>query len=307
MDRTNKLSSFLTEDVAYLLGLIIGRGTIIKSTELNKLVIDFPFKNLEAVSPIDQSKRYDTQIYLPNSLDKIIERVKRLGLDTNKINDEDNRGVSIVVVWRKTDLTWQLLSYLLNGDFSDYHSFRIPKAIFQADKEKQKEFLRGYFDVTGYVRVSNAQFGKQDQQRIYLEVDHRNWFLVLDLYKLFEIIEIPIESVDFGHPNFRDPNFTKPSGFWAKEHQVKIFANQFLPIGSYLKHKQEVLVDLAKMNKSNIGCFNVEKKYRIKQKMQNPEEKSERLPEFLRGKHFNHYTELLVELENNDIIKAYEE
>ena len=51
------------------------------------------------------------------------------------------------------------------------------KAIFQADKEKQKEFLRGYFDVTGYVRASNSQFGKEDQQRIYLEVDHRNWFL----------------------------------------------------------------------------------------------------------------------------------
>ena len=105
MDITNKLSSFLSEDVAYFLGLIVGRGTIIKSAELNKLVVDFPFKNLEAVSPIDASKKFDTQIYLSNSLDRIVERLKRLGLDVSKFNDEDNRGVSLVVVWRNTDLT----------------------------------------------------------------------------------------------------------------------------------------------------------------------------------------------------------
>ena len=305
MDVTNKLSSFLSEDVAYFLGLIIGRGTIIKTKELNRLVVDFPFKNLSAVSPIDQTKRFDTQIYLSNSLDKIVERIKRLGLDVSKLSDEDNRHVSIVVVWRNTDLTWQLLSYLLNGDFNDYHSFRIPKAIFQADKEKQKEFLRGYFDVTGYVRPTNAQFGKNDKQRIYLEVDHRNWFLVLDLYNLFEIVGIPVESIDFGHPNFRDPSFKKPAGSWAKEHQVKIFANQFLPIGSYLKHKQEVLTDLAKMNKAGVGNNSGKKKFRIREKAQNPEENSEKLPDFLRGKHFNHYSKLLIALKENDNIKAY--
>lgn len=306
MDRTDKLSSFINEDVAYFLGLIVGRGTIVKSKEINKLLIDFPFKNLEAVSPLDPNKKFDTQIYLSNSVDKIVERIKKLGLDVSKFNDEDNRGVSLVVSWRNTDLTWQLLSYLLNGDFSDYHSFRIPKAIYQADKEKQKEFLRGYFDVTGYVRSSNAQFGKSNQQRIYLEVDHRNWFLVLDLYKLFEKVGIPFESIDFGHPNFRDPNFKKASGFWAKEHQVKIFANQFLSIGSYLKHKQAVLTDLASMNRSGLGDNAKEKEFRVTEKAANPEESSEKLPIFLRNKHFNHYSEMLVVLENNDNIKAYE-
>lgn len=306
MDITNKLSSFLSEDVAYILGLIVGRGTIIKSAELNKLVIDFPFKNLEAVSPIDPNKKFDTQLYLSNSLDSIVERFRRIGLDVSKFSDDDNRGVSLLVVWRNTDLTWQLLAYLLNGDFSDYHSFRVPKAIFQADKEKQKEFLRGYFDVTGYVRASNAQFGREDQQRVYLEVDHQNWFLTLDLYKLFEKIGIFVESIDFGHPNFRDPDFKKAAGFWAKEHQVKIFANQFLPIGSYLKHKQAVLIDLARMNKEGLGDNASEKVFRVRVKSQNSEENSERLPGFLRQKHFNHYSELLLTLEEFDTIKAYE-
>ena len=238
-------------------------------------------------------------------MDKIVERIKRLGLDVSKFNDENNRGVSLVVVWRNTDLTWQFLSYLLNSDFSDYHSFRIPKAIFQADKEKQKEFLRGYFDVTGYVRASNAQFGREDQQRIYLEVDHRNWFLVLDLYKLFEIVGIPIESIDFDTQIFVILTSKKRLDLGQRT-SSKIFANQFLPVGSYLKHKQEVLTDLAKMNKSGIGDNSSEKKFRIREKAQNTEENSEKLPAFLKGKHFNHYSELVAVLEENDNIKAYE-
>jgi len=303
MDKTNKLSSFLNEDTAYFIGLIIGRGIITMSIDKLGLVIGFPFKNLEAISP---NKKFNTQMYLANSLDKVVDRLKNLGLDVRKNNNEDNKGVDLIIRWQTTDLIWQLLVYLLNGDFTDYHSFRIPKAVFQADKEKQREFLRGYFDVTGHVRCSNAQFGKEDQQRVYLEVDHRNWFLVLDLCKLLEKVGIPIESIDFGHPNFRDPNFKKEKGFWAKEHQLKIFANQFLPIGSYLKHKQEVLADLANMNKEGLGNQKKRKKFRKKEKPQHPEEFSEKLPVFLRGIHFNHYSELLTALDNNDNIRAYE-
>ena len=120
MDITNKLSSFLSEDVAYFLGLIVGRGTIIKSVELSKLVIDFPFKNLEAVSPIDPTKKFDTQIYLSNSLDRIVERLKRLGLDVSKFNDEDNRGVSLVAVWRNKNQGFTLQSTAAASDFSAY-------------------------------------------------------------------------------------------------------------------------------------------------------------------------------------------
>jgi len=295
MDKTNKLSSFLTEDIAYFLGLVVGRGVIIKGNETNKLIIEFPFKNLEAQSP---AKKYDTQMYLSNSLDKITLRLKKLGLNVEKINDSDNKIVSLCVAWHDENIAWQLLNYLLNEEHTDYHSFRIPRAIFEADKEKQKEFLRGYFDVTGYIRTSNARFGKEDQQRIYLEVDHRNWFLVLDLSRLFEAVNVPIESIDFGHPNFRDPEFKKSAGFWAKEHQIKIFANQFLPIGSYLTHKDEVLKELSLLNDTNLG--EGEKNIRVKEKPNNSEEKSDKLPEFLRGKHFNHYTELLDYLVNID-------
>lgn len=297
MDKTNKLSTFLTEDIAYFLGLVVGRGIIIKGPEINKLIIEFPFKNLEAQGI---TKRYDTQMHLSKSLDKIVNRLRKLGFNIRKESDAENKTVSLIIEWYCEDISWQLLNYLLDREHTDYHSFRIPRSLFDADREKQKEFLRGYFDVTGYIRTSNARFGQKNQQRVYLEVDHKNWFLVLDLYHLFYKVGVPIESIDFGHPNFRDPEFKKPAGFWAKEHQIKIFANRFLPIGSYLTHKEEVLKELAAINRSDLG--EGEKTIRVREKPKNPEENSEKLPEFLRGKHFNHYTELLTYLASTDKI-----
>jgi hypothetical protein len=295
MDKTNKLSAFLSEDMAYFLGLVVGRGTIFRGSEVNRLIIEFPFKNLEAQGI---TKKYDTQMYLSGSLDRIVNRLKKLGLNVRKESDIDNKTVSLIIEWHGEDIAWRLLNYLLNEEHTDYHSFRIPKAIFEADKEKQKEFLRGYFDVTGHIRASNARFGQKDQQRVYLEVDHRNWFLVLDLYRLLTAVGIFIESIDFGHPNFRDPEHKKQSGFWAKEHQIKIFANHFLPIGSYLTHKEEILKELAALNNPKLGTG--KKIVKIKKKPMNPEENSEKLPEFLRGKHFDHYTQLLKYLDSLD-------
>ncbi|MCK9265542.1 hypothetical protein M0P98_01450 [bacterium] len=104
----------------------------------------------------------------------------------------------------------------MNDEFTDFHSFRIPRTIFEADKEIQKEFLRRYFDTTGHIRKSNAAFGKEDQHRIYLEADQRNWLLIADLAKLLYNIEMPIHTIDFGHPNFRDPEQKKQRVFGRK-------------------------------------------------------------------------------------------
>ena len=38
---------------------------------------------------------------------------------------------------------------------------------------------------------------------------------------------------------------------------------------------------------------NNERTFRVREKPTNPEEDSEKLPEFLKGKHFNHWKELL--------------
>jgi hypothetical protein len=281
MDITNKISNFITEDIAYFLGLVVGRGIFIKGTENIKLMIEFPFKNLEAVGI---TSKYNVPLYLSNSVDKIVSRLKKLGLDIEKNTSLENKIVSLIIKWQDSDISFQFLHFLLNGDRTDYHSFRIPQAIYESDKEKQKEFLRGYFDVTGHIRLSNRDQG--GQHRIYLEVDHKNWLLVADLFILLEKhLGIPIQTINFGHPNFRG------KVGWAKEHQIKIFVNQFLSIGSYIAHKDRVIKELAKQNRPNIGDNKQEP--RIKIKPTTPEEISPKLPAYLRGKHFNHSSELL--------------
>jgi len=303
MDTTNKLSTFINEDIAYFLGLVIGRGVIIRNNDSSKLTIDFPYKNLITQSPIDENKKYDTHLHISNSVDGIVSRLRNLGLRVDK-QSEENKCITLVIEFKNNDLSFQFIKYLINGDHIDYHSFRIPKAIFLSDKEIKKEFIRGYFDVTGHIRKSNCAYGQNNQNRVYLEVDHRNWYLVLDLVKLLNKISIPIQSIDFGHPNFRDPDSVKKSGFWAKEHQVKIYANQFIKIGSYIKHKQETLKEFAGLNRQNIG--NEIGNYRITAKPEHPEENSDKLPSYIKGFHFDHYSQLLKRLERADDIKNYE-
>ena len=60
------------------------------------------------------------------------------------------------------------------------------------------------------------------------------------------------------------------------------------------------------MNKDGLGKVVGERKFKKKIKPKNPEENSNKLPEFLKGKHIDHYMELLEELEKEDDIRAYE-
>ena len=299
MDKTNKISDFLNEDIAYFLGLIVGKGVFIREGQTRRLVIAFPYKSLIAEG---YDKSYNKPLELSSSIDVIVNRMRNYGFDVAKDNTNQN-DVTLIITWHREDLSWQILEYLLNDEFIDFHSFRIPVAIFEADKEIQKEFLRGYFDTTGHIRKSNAAFGKEDQHRIYLEVDQRNWLLITDLVKILQNLGIPIQTIDFGHPNFRDPEFKKKEGFWAKEHQIKIYANQFLGIGSYLNYKNEVLKELAGKNALRLGESGTGAPKRTKSKSNNIEENSTRLPEFLRGKHFDGWRELLdylISIEEND-------
>ena len=251
MDKTNKISDFINMDIAYILGLIVGRGKISHSNNSSVLLLEFGFTKLQVVG--FDNNPIDTKNSIVESMDAIIKRFHLLGVQAVKNSGEGSQNPSLIITFNINDVLFKLLSHLVNKENSDFHSFRIPKAIFQANIEQQKEFLRGYFDITGQVRKSNASFGNENAQRIYLEVDNRNWFLVLDLYKLIINVGVPIQSIDFGHPNFRDKNNKKGGDFLAKEHQIKIYANQFLPIGSYLKHKRTILEELASKNDKNLG------------------------------------------------------
>jgi hypothetical protein len=125
--------------------------------------------------------------------------------------------------------------------------------------------------------------------------------MVIDIANMLKSLDIPVQTIDFGHPNFRDSNLKmynngKP-GYWKKEHQVKIWANEFLPIGFHIKHKQSALENysaelLDYMDSEKTHQFYWEKPVRIKSKPIHPCENDPSLPYSIQGKHFDSWTQL---------------
>ena len=176
--------------------------------------------------------------------------------------------------------------------------------LFNMATDEKKELLRGIADVTGYIRKSNIAYGQEGWHRVYIEIPG-NWQFVIDIANMLKTLDIPVQTIDFGHPNFRDSNLTKYNegkpNYWKKEHQVKIWANEFLPIGFNIVHKQraleryaEELLDYLDVNKTH--QFYWEKSVRMRLKPSHPMENDSSLPEKIRGKHFNSWTQLAEEL-----------
>ncbi len=65
------MSLFLDPDMAYLLGLIVGRGTIREVSGKRQLIIEYPFRNLIAKGI---SKSFDAKDKILLSLDETINR-----------------------------------------------------------------------------------------------------------------------------------------------------------------------------------------------------------------------------------------
>lgn len=165
---------------------------------------------------------------------------------------------------------------------------------------KKKALLKGIADVTGYIRKSNIAYGQDGAHRVYIEIPG-NWYMVIDIANMLKEVDVPVQTIDFGHPNFRDGELKKYNQgmpyFWKKEHQVKIFANEFLPIGFNIKHKQEALekyseellefVDPAKTHK-----YYWEKSIKRRNRPVHPHENDACLPIEIRGKHFDSWTDL---------------
>ena len=41
--------------------------------------------------------------------------------------------------------------------------------------------------------------------RVYIEIPG-NWQFVIDVANMLKSLDIPVQTIDFGHPNFRDSN-----------------------------------------------------------------------------------------------------
>lgn len=286
--------------MAYLLGMILGNGEIQRYSNETTITIEIPHKNL-----IDD-QGLETSIYVNSSLVDIRNTIEPLIGHVMPITSMDT-FTRISFCKNNQDYTMREILRLIGSGVHHSNMVMHPE-LFQMTTDQKKELLRGIADVTGYIRKSNIAFGQAGAHRVYIEVPG-NWQMVIDIANMLKSLDIPVQTIDFGHPNFRDSNLKmyndgKPN-YWKKEHQLKIWANEFLPIGFNILHKRRALEayaeeQIAYGKDKNSHKFYWEKTTRRKIKPIHPRECDESLPAAIRGKHFNSWTELASELGYHD-------
>jgi hypothetical protein len=293
------MSTFLDPDMAYLLGLIVGRGTIRETSGMRQLIIEYPFRSLVATGI---KKSFDTKDKISLSLDETINRLGELIEATPKKVVSAN-SVSIILESTKNSLLWRNINKLLKGKTS-FREMEVPEIIFDAEEEIKKEFLRGIADVTGSIGTGGRD--QAGRHRVYISILNENWKLPIRICKLLQEkpLEIPVNTIDWGHPNIRNGHAKEYNEgreqAWAREHQLKVYAECFEPVGFRIIHKNEILKELAQSNRENFPerkaspCIPHKKKQ--KQRIVHPEENSEKLPAELRGKHCDSYWQVCLEL-----------
>ena len=279
-------------EMAYLVGLILGNGEIQQDPINTTITIDLPHKNLYT------EDKKDIAIYIMASVVDIRSIIEPL-IGHKLVVTQSKHSTKLTFVKDNNEYVIREIIRLIGTGY--HHStMRMNQDLFNISRDQKKSLLRGIADATGYIRRSNIAYGNVWEHRVYIEIPG-NWYMVIDIANMLRDVDIPVQTIDFGHPNMRDGKLTKfnrgNKNFWKKEHQLKVYANEFVPIGFNVKHKQEALIKFSEellqhMDSNKTHKFYWEKSSKKKTKPVHPGENDEYLPFELRGKHFNSWIEL---------------
>lgn len=304
-------------ELAYLLGMIAGKGAIIRGDSNTDIIIEVPHKNLAI-------EGMDAKLSVKASLDDIRNSFEPL-IGT-RISSTQTKNKTVIKFSKNNE---DFLIREISRHFerlTSYKDFRIPVEIFTSPIDIKKEFMIGLADVTAHIRSSNIAYSVPYNHRVYVEMPV-NWFLVVDIGNLLYELDVPIHQINWGHPNMRDPQLkdynSGKQNAWFREHQIKIFADEFVKVGFRIVHKMEALKTLADLNRRKWNEYlkmkinNTRSQKRIekftkmldkielvhhkyywetreinKPKPIHPMENSDKIPQEIRGKHFNSWKEI---------------
>lgn len=313
----------LTKEECYLLGLICGRGHIFSKDK--KIIIEFAHKNKIAYGiayckscgglATAQSIRDDEEKELicklcngkvPFSVKKVYEQRNSTTLSLKEIiipflSKEFNISYDIigndhmtllVLDFKKEDVKFRRILEMMNYK-TGFDSFIIPaQEISKADKSSKTEFVNGLMDTAGFFNQGSwmPRSGENGYgvMRGYFQIV-RNWKMPINICDfLAKNFSLTIQTIDWGHPNMRDQ---AKIFAWAREHQVKFFPEDYGLFSPKVKHKKKMFSELINHNKKI--KFNKKEIFGISPindgqiKPYHPEENSSKLPEEIRGKHFD--------------------
>lgn len=291
----------MNNEMAYLLGMITGNGEIQRGVNETTVVIEIPHKKLET------EFQKDVAIYVKASITDIRQVLEPLLGTSLMFNQSANVSYLSFSKSNEDYLMREILRYI--GRTTSHENIRISPEVFSFTEDERRQFIKGFADVTGYIRKSNYFFEKE-MHRVYFEIP-QNWELVTDFCNLLKSVDIPVQNIDWGHPNMRDGNLKKYNegkpNFWKKEHQVKVWANEYEPIGFAVIHKNEALDTFANeqimfIEQQNKRVSDVTHRYyweltgNKKAKPAHPSENDEFIPEEIRGHHYDSWKEIAYDL-----------
>jgi len=311
-----------SQDLCYFLGLITGRGRLYEDENNCRVIIEFAHKNeiqtgipfcpnCNSITSNDKCKKCNKKI-TPKYKIKFDQR--------DEVLKSINEVVSPLIrkiVGKVPEITGTSVYTYLSVDFNEnkdlfkwiaeqfkpynsFHKFEIPKIIHSFDKEYKIEYMKGIADTAGFPVWGN--WHQSGLARTYIQIINANWKLPVQICNLLQDeLDIPIQTIDWGHPNIRDGNMIeykegKESAAF-REHQVKIFADDFKIISHKFNHKKQLFDELAKHNESIGGSKQslcdppkpiMDNQFRVKHDAEN----SVKIPNELRGNHFDAFWQI---------------
>lgn len=285
----------MNTQMAYLIGMILGNGEIARRQRETDVTIEIPYKKM-----IDDEGK-DVSIYVKASLIDIRNIIEPL-LGRDLVISQTPTSTKMTFTKGNEDYTMREIMRFIGGGVH-HKTMCMSEELFSITQDEKKSLLRGIADVTGHIRRSNHYFDKQEH-RVYIEIPG-NWQMVIDICNMLKDIDVPVMTIDFGHPNFRDGNMAKYNkgqpDFWKKEHQIKIWANEFLPVGFNIEHKQRALEKYAQelleiRDPSSTHKFYWEGRIVRNPRPIHPGENDPILPAAIRGKHYESWKDLARDL-----------
>lgn len=281
-----RLDDYIDGDVAYLAGLIVARGTILDSSGVRQLIIEFPHSSLEAQGI---SSTYDQETSIRLGLADIRERLLDL-LDTDISIVRRAGGVDFVIRFMRNSMIWRNI-LLLTENATSFPYFRVPQVLFDPGlpRDLKREFIRGYADVAGNIRHANRYTDGRHRVRLDVLNYPTNWEVSVQLCTLMqEHLDVPVQLITWGHPNL---------GRGFREHQINVFVRPFLEIGFSFEHKQQILEEFANHDDEHFGnashtpCPGIRRLR--KQKPRDPQESNyDKLDPLLAGNHYDAYWQI---------------